>query len=49
MEAELAKWVYPGARSRICFSILVSTPSGFLSSRGQQVYLEGSGPWHSTK
>lgn len=49
MEAELPKWVYPEARSRICFSILVPTPSGFLSSRGQQAYLEGSGRWHSTK
>lgn len=43
MEAELAKRVYPEARSRICFSILVPTPSGFLSGRGQQASLAGSG------
>lgn len=49
MEAELAKWVYREARSRICLSISVPTPSGFLSSRGQQAYLPGSGRWHSTK
>lgn len=49
MEAELAKRVYPEARSSVCFSILVPTPTSLLSSRGQQAALAGSRPWHSTE